>query len=642
MCGIAGWLSFSGDAHPEVIDVMLGALDHRGPDGSGNWVAPDGSVALGHRRLSIIDLSDMANQPMWDERGRAVIVFNGEIYNHRQLRRELERDGVRFRTDHSDTECLLNGYLHWGIEKVLSRVIGMFSFAVYDKEKSKCYLVRDRVGVKPLYVSEIGSNVVFASEIKALLKHPLVEAKLDSQSFVHYLTFRSTLAPNTLLENVRSLKPGELYEIDYLSNRVASKEWWNPLLTNCAVPTSLNQARDELESLLLDSVKLRLEADVPIGLFLSGGVDSAYLLQLMSELQGKVSTFTVSYPGHTDYNEHDAARRLAEDAGATHHDVQLGAGDFAKTLPTVAYYQDEPIAAPVCTSVYFLSHAAREAGCKVVLAGEGSDEIFVGYDSWLQTRTLQRWNDTLPKLPSRLLAQVPHFLASLCMSPFSSRREILRRLANGEQLFWGGALDFASPARDRLLGPQLRGYERDTYSEVIAPLREEYLNHGSSDDITKWMSFVDLKFRLPQLMLPRLDKMGMAASIEGRVPFLDHRIVEFTLSLPPEWRGAVGKIGKPLFKSVAARRLSRDFVYQKKRGFQAPVKEWRGENFGRVYLPALREFARHTGLLDDNFLERLLNQRDSRLYFSLVNFMLWYLTFIENVLPNKFGFELRS
>ena len=631
MCGIAGWISRDAAVEGPLLDRLRERLAHRGPDGAATWIAPDRRVGLAHRRLSIIDLDERASQPMHAGE-RASLVFNGEIYNHAELREALEARGARFETDHSDTEVLLHGYLAWGIEGLLGRLVGMFAFALHDRRAGVVHLVRDRVGIKPLYFVERGGELLFASESKALFAHPAIEPRLDRESFRHYLAFRAVPAPRTLFEGVSCLGAGERLEVEVATGRVSHRRWWDPLERREEAPSSWEAAEERLSELLESSLDHRLVSDVPIGLFLSGGVDSSYLLQRMSARRKGLATFTVTYPGHDAYDEGADARELARAAGAHHTEVPIDARAYAEAQARVAWHQDEPIAAPVCTSVYFLSQAARSAGVPVVLSGEGADEVFIGYRSWLQLRDLERWNRHLPDLPGRPLRRFAASAATGLLGWLSPGAEILQRAADGRPLFWGGATDFGEAARRRLLGPEASGPVGDTYDAVIAPLRADYLERGEEDDLTSWMTYVDLRFRLPQLMLPRVDKMGMAASIEGRVPFLDHRLIEFVAGLPPRWRGATGTEGKALLKAVAARDLPEEFVRRRKRGFQAPVREWKSAVLGERYLPALRTFADRTGLFEPRALDEVLRASGDRLYFNLTNFMLWHLLFVEDVL----------
>ena len=631
MCGINGWLSPAGAVDIEPLLAARERLVHRGPDGAGTWISRDRRVGLAHRRLSIIDLSQAAAQPMRVAE-RATLVFNGEIYNHVELREELEEAGARFDTDHSDTEVLLQGFLHWGLEALLERLVGMFAFALFDEATQRVHLVRDRVGIKPLYFALRGDELFFASESKALFAYPGIEARLDHESFRHYLSFRAVPAPRTLFAGVECLGAGERLVFDLDSTRVSRRRWWDPLEKVEAPPDTLDDARNRLSELLERSMDSRLVSDVPVGLFLSGGVDSAYLSRLMARRRTGIESFTVTYPGHERYDEGADARLLAREAGCAHHEVPLSQADYAQAQADVAYHQDEPIAAPVCTSVYFLSKAAREASVPVVLTGEGSDELFIGYEKWLRLRDAERWNRRLPDLFGRPLRRAAARIGAACLPWLSPQVEILRRAAAGGPLFWGGSTDFGEGAKARLLGPAVQGSAQDTFEAVIAPLRADFLRRGRADDVTSWMTYVDLRFRLPQLMLPRVDKMGMAFSVEGRVPFLDHRVIEFVNGLPPEWRSGTGREAKALFKAVAARELPREFVYRKKRGFQAPVKEWKHDALGRRLLPALSDFAQRTELFEPAALGELLRASGDRLYFNLTNFMLWYLIYVEDVL----------
>lgn len=634
MCGIAGWLSPEGRVEEEVLSAARDVLAHRGPDGAGTWVSADRCVGLAHRRLSIVDLGEGGAQPMRAS-DHASLVFNGEIYNHAELRAELEREGVSFTSDHSDTEVLLRGYLAWGLRELLKRLNGMFAFALWDHRGRVLHLVRDRMGIKPLYVARRGRDWYFASESKALFALPGIEARLDTDSFRHYLSFRAVPAPRTLFAGVECLGAGERIEVDLERRSLRRLLWWDPMANAADPPASEDEARERLEALLEDSARLRGLADVPVGLFLSGGVDSAYLLQLMAEGREGLDSFTVTYPGHAQYDEGREAARLAGAARARHHEVPLDAEAYASALADVAYHQDEPIAAPVCTSVYFLAKAAREAEVPVVLAGEGSDELFIGYRNWLRVRDAERWNRRLPDVPGRLLRRGAAAVGQACLPWLSPYAELLRRAAADQPLFWSGSTDFGERAKRRLLAPALELDLNDTYEEVVAPLRADYLERGRADDLTGWMTYVDLRFRLPQLMLPRVDKMGMAHSVEGRVPFLDHRVVELVTGLPAAWRSGAGSEPKALFKSVAARRLPHEFVYARKRGFQAPVKEWKTGSLGARYLPALERFAGATELFDERALREVLAESGDRLYFNLTNFMLWYLTYVEDVLEGE-------
>lgn len=636
MCGIAGWVSVGRTIDAGILTEMRDSMEHRGPDGSGLWISPNQSIGLAHRRLAIIDLSPEANQPMHDSAANTHIIYNGEIYNHRELRKELERSGSKFETDHSDTEVILKGYSRWGLDELLRRLNGMFAFAIFDGNRGELVLARDRMGIKPLYLFETPGTLLFASEIKALLLHPEVPRSLHHENFWHFLAFRSLPAPRCLFEDIQKVPPGAyvVYDIDSLS--ATRHVYWDPIRSCARFEHSMAEAADALEELLRSSVTYRLEADTDVGVFLSGGLDSTYLLETANERHRSLSTFTASYEAHPDYHEGDVAKLTAQRLGTRHFDVDIDDELYLQSLVDVAYYQDEPIAAPVCVPVYLLSQAAEKAGVPVVLAGEGSDELFIGYDNWLRLRSAQKLVDRLPAAFAAPIGALSHGI----LKQFTSMErpaEFARRMARVQPLFWGGAMDFTSNGRHRIVGKAIDRPETSTFDAIIQPLWTQFGEMADSRDVTLWMSYVDTRFRLPELMLPRLDKMGMAFSVEGRVPFLDHRIVEFVMGLPRNLRADTGGTGKPLFKNIAARRLPQDFVYQRKRGFQAPVKEWKSKAFKSIYLEALVRFSERTGIFDADSVRDLLQRRSDRLYFTLLNFMIWYSIFIENVVPDLLG-----
>lgn len=635
MCGLNGWISSRGRVEEGPLRRMRDALAHRGPDGAGLWIDPEHRIGLGHRRLSIVDLSPGADQPMWSVGRGTVIVFNGEIYNHADLRAELEALGRPFATDHSDTEVLLAGFEAWGIEGLLRRLNGMFAFALFDRAGERLHLVRDRVGIKPLYLARTTDGWQFASEAKALFAGGEVRARLDTHSFTHYLSFRAVPAPRTLFEGVECLAPGERREICLRTGTSYGSIWWDPIAASEDPPDSREEAVDRLEALLEASIERRMRADVPVGLFLSGGVDSAFLAKRMAPRSDELASFTVHYPGHDRYNEKDDAERIAAECGTRHHAVPIEAKAYGDALARVAWSQDEPIAAPVCTSVWFLSRAARRAGVPVVLSGEGADELFIGYRNWLRMRDLERWNARVPDLPGRPLRKLASSILQRTLGPQHPAPELLRRMSLGQPVFWSGAHDFGLASKRALLGPAIPTDPASTYDEVVAPLRTRYAAAGGDPrDTTRWMSWVDLRFRLPQLMLPRVDKMGMAHSIEGRVPFLDHEIIEFVLGLPRALRADHGQVGKPLFKDVASRHLPHEFVHRTKRGFQAPVREWKGSALGHRYGGALEAFADRTGIFRREGVQGVMEQGGDRLWFNLANFVLWHGIYIEDVLED--------
>src|SRR3954452_1440813 len=520
MCGIAGTLSLdpaSFQVTPEFVDRMRETLAHRGPDGAETWVDDDRRIGLGFRRLAIIDLSDSAMQPMANEDGSVRLVFNGEIYNHAEIRKELEAiGGHRFRTDHSDTEVIVHAFEQWGID-CLHRFRGMFALAIWDARANELWLVRDRIGIKPLYWSLHHGRLSFASEIKALLTDPQQERAVDEQALYHYLSFLTTPGPQTLFKGIRKLAGGTWLRVS-ADGDVREHRYWDVWDNTMALDGA---SEDDIAAQLLDelrtSVRLRKVSDVPVGVFLSGGIDSSTNAALFSEGEDQpVKTFSIGYEGeYASYqNEFHYARQMAEIVGAEHHERALTLDDLFDFLPQMVRLQDEPIADPVCIPVYYVSKLARDNGVVVCQVGEGSDELFWGYPSWKQLLQLQRWNDwPVPRALKRAA------VGAAVAAGKGGRREIeyLRRGGEGQPVFWGGAESFMQWQKQRLLSPRLRA-ELDglTSWDAIAPIHDRFEEKAWERSNLNWMSFIDLNLRLPELLLMRVDKMSMGVSLEAR------------------------------------------------------------------------------------------------------------------------------
>jgi len=634
MCGIAGIIgsSKSNINFVKTLSDMLSIMSHRGPDGMGVWQNNFGNVHFGHRRLSIIDLNVNANQPML--KNDYSIVFNGEIYNHRELRNELMSLGAEFLTDHSDTEVLLNGYIHWGIDKLLSKINGIFSFAIFDISRNHVILCRDRIGIKNVYYSFYQGNFLFSSEIKGILRANYFKPEFDSSHLNEYLLNRSIAAPNTFFRNIKKLAPATYITFDLDTSKFTHTQYWNPLeIKEDSSIQSHTDIEQRLFELVSSSLDYQLEADVPVGIFLSGGVDSSYLLSLISKKHNDVQCFNASFYSNENYDESSDATMIADKFSSNLIDVPVNATNYRNLLTSVIYYQEEPIAAPVCVPIYMLSQAARKNDIPVILAGEGSDELFIGYESWLKIRKAQKWVRRIPFI--RLLARFAKFLASKMLNLSSPFHDILDRASKGMPLFWGGAMDMNYLMRRQLLeGVNLDIRDSDQkLCDSILSMRELFLAKRGSNDDSAWMTYLDLQHRLPELMLPRLDKMGMAHSIEGRVPFLDHRIVEFVFSVPESLMNEKSNIGKPGLKAIAAEALGHDFVYRRKKGFQVPVNDWKDEFFSH-WMDCLYLFSKRTGIFNLKGIDNVVKYGGRR-YFTLINFMIWYLIYIENVLIDK-------
>ena len=622
MCGIAGALSWGTfEVVEPYVTRMRDSMVHRGPDGGGTWTSSDARVGLGARRLAIIDLSHAADQPVENEDGSIKLVYNGEIYNHAVVRAELERlGGHRFRTDHSDTEMLVHAFEEWGID-CLHRMRGMFAFALWDSRNRELWLVRDRVGIKPLYYAVHHERLVFASEIKALLLDPQQERAVDEESLYHYLSFLCVPAPRTLFRGIRKLEPGCWLRVS-ATGEVREERWWDAWdevepLTGVAEAEIERRVLDELRT----SVQLRKVSDVPVGVFLSGGVDSSTNAALFSEGESApVKTFSIGYD--QDYASYPSelpfARRMAEAVGAEHHERILSLDDLLDFLPTMARLQDEPVADPVCFPLYYVSELARREGVTVAQAGEGADELFFGYPSWRTLLRLQRASD-LP-VPGKRLG-----LAALRAAGQETKRpyEYLRRGAEGAPVFWGGAEAFTEEQKRRLLSPRLRR-ELDglTSWDALAPIRAQFESAAWEPSHVNWMSYLDLRLRLPELLLMRIDKMSMGVSLEARVPFLDHRFVALALSIPTKVKVPNGEL-KHVLRNAVRGVIPDELIDRPKQGFRVPVEEWLLRELGDRTRSEVADMCAATDLLDGAEAARLL-ERPGRNAWYLLNLALWW------------------
>jgi len=631
MCGLVGALTFDNSSfrvEEAYITRMRDTMAHRGPDGAGTWVSPDRRIGLGHRRLSIIDLSESAGQPMSHLDGRLWLVFNGEIYNHAEIRSELEARGHRdWKTDHSDTEVILHAFAEWGID-CLDRFRGMFAFALWDSRTRELWLVRDRIGIKPLYFSLHHGRITFASEIKALLNDPQQERAVNEESFFHYLSFLTTPAPNTLFEGIEKLPGGTWLRVRENGDITRHRYWdvWDhaELLTGQSDDDIASRVLDELRT----SVRLRKVGDVPVGVFLSGGIDSSTNAALFSEGETQpVKTFTIGYEGQyeTYQNEIDYARTMAKKVGANYHQKLLTSDDLLDFLPEMVHLQDEPIADPVCVPVYYVSKLARDNGVTVCQVGEGADELFWGYESWKTALAVQRWSDVpVPRLFKHL------GMAALSWSgrDRSSKYEWLRRSSVGQPIFWGGAEAFNHPAKMRLLSARLRRkFGGMTSWEALAPIHRRYVENAPEKSHLNWMSYVDLNLRLPELLLMRVDKMSMGVSLETRVPFLDHKFVELAMSIPERIKTQNGTL-KHILKKAVRGVIPDELIDRRKQGFGVPVYEW---FFGRLGDQTRREldgFCRETDFLDPHAVNALIDSKQGPQVWYLLNFALWWKSFI--------------
>lgn len=661
MCGVTGILKTGSSltVDEDVLTAMRDAMIHRGPDGAGNWISNDKRVGLGHRRLSIIDLSDGASQPMSDVDEKVWISFNGEIYNHRKLRNELKNE-YKFKTHHSDTEVLILGYLKWGLEGLLARIEGDFAFAIWDTDSEILSLARDRTGVKPLYFYSDDEQFLFGSEIKAILSDPSVNRDIEPIAMYHYLSFMTAPAPLTMFKGIYKIPAGFYIEIDKAGS-IKSKRYWDALPQNneetqCAEKMCeqdkeafyLNGIRSRLEA----SVEKRMMSDVPFGVFLSGGVDSSTNVALMSKYTDtRLNTFTVGFKDHVHLNELDYAKKISEMYGTKHHEIHIDESDMLGYLRSLIHHQDEPIADWVCVPLYFISKLAHDQGVSVVQVGEGADEQFCGYASYmgylkLYHKYFNPFQRYLPGSMQNIAAWGALNLAKVKPN-LTVYADIVDRAARNREHFWTGAMVFWDTFKKRLLNPKgdwsskihhtVRDsgllpesfLEPDSFN-IISSFLEPFDAKFGGKDILARMIYNEFKLRLPELLLMRVDKITMSESLEARVPFLDHNLVEFTMGIPESWKTRNG-MSKYLLKRAVEDILPEEVIYRKKMGFGAPMAEWLKGDFGKICKNAVI----NSSLLKMNFInvdfvlelfeEHSSGKNNNSLYiWNLYNLTAWY------------------
>ncbi|MBX3667281.1 MAG: asparagine synthase (glutamine-hydrolyzing) [Rhodocyclaceae bacterium] len=662
MCGIAGIFSLRAGARiePSVLRHMRDTMVHRGPDGGNIWLSADHAVGLAHRRLSIIDLSNSADQPMSNEDGTVWVTFNGEIYNHAGLRNTLAAADHQFRTDHSDTEVLVHGYEQWGLDGLLERIAGDYAFAIWDAQRRVLSLARDRVGVKPLYFHAGAGAFVFGSEIKAVLAHPDVVRDVEPAAMYHYLSFLTTPAPLTMFRGIYKLPAGHLLQVN-ADGRLHARRYWDAVPGRAIPPGELAGLDDgAIESFYVQGIRTRLEqaierrmmSDVPFGVFLSGGIDSSTNVALMSRLMDRpVDTFTVGFKDYRHLNELEYADQVARRFHTRHHQILIDEADMVGYLGDLIHHQDEPIADWVCIPLYFVSKLARDHGVTVIQVGEGSDEQFCGYASYmgylrLYHRYWQPYRRWLPQ-PLRRLAALAALGAARLQPGLDIYADIADRAARGREHFWSGAMVFWDTVKRRLINPAADWtgavpsaltecgllpptyLESDTFNVIHSFLETFDTAHPGSDALTR-MIYNEFKLRLPELLLMRVDKITMSESLEARVPFLDHELVEFTMDIPETWKTRHGT-AKYLLKRAVAGLIPDNIIERRKMGFGAPMAEWlRGEFGRRAERDVMGSELLARGYFKPDFVRTLFHdhragRRDTSLYlWTLFNLTSWY------------------
>ena len=662
MCGIVGVFNYGREAAVDIsaVERMRDTMVHRGPDGAGIWASPGGKVVLGHRRLSIIDLSTTAAQPMSNEDGTVWVTFNGEIYNHGGLRQELLGGGHRFKTDHSDTETIVHGYEQWGLDGLVDRLAGDYGIGIWDERRRVLHLVRDRIGVKPVYFALRDGMLAFASEIKALLQHADVRPEIEPSAMYHYLTFMTTPAPLTMFRGIYKLPPACTLSLA-MGGEPSVRRYWDAVPGRGIAPESVAGMDDDAaEEFYVRGVRDRLEravdrrmmSDVPFGVFLSGGIDSSTNVALMARLMDRpVDTFTVGFADHTHLNELEYARLVAREYKTNHHEIMVAERDMVGYLDQLIHSQDEPIADWVCIPLYFVSKLARDSGTTVVQVGEGSDEQFCGYDGYMMYLRLYEkyWKPFRSYLPGplRSLAAGAAIRAARLRPKWTVYADIIDRAARGREHFWSGAhvfwdlmkrdlvvpgsirpsADLKAAAAAGLVDPTY--LEPDSYN-VVRSFLEPFDRQFPGRDVLTRMIHAEFRLRLPELLLMRVDKIGMSTTIEARVPFLDHELVEFTMDVPMRFKARGGK-AKTLLKKAVTGLIPDEIIDRPKMGFGAPMSQWLRGDFGRrVQADFERSRLMREGYFDPGYVRRLCvdhlegRQDNSIFIWSLFNLVAWF------------------
>lgn len=616
MCGFAGIYEFGvaeGRVTGATVTRMRETMRHRGPDGEGVHVSADRRLGLGHRRLAIVDPAH-GDQPMFGP-GGTVLVFNGEIYNYPQLRQRLERAGARFATD-CDTEVILHLYERHGRD-CLEQLDGMFAFALWDPRRGELFFARDRIGEKPLYWAEAGGRLVFASEIKAILAHPAIRAEVNEAAIAPYLANLVTSSPDTLYRGIHKLPPGAAGICGPRGVRLFS--YWSTTGVRRHREVGLEEAAETVREKLAASVRSRLMSDVPLGVLLSGGLDSTTIVALLRERARGLATFSVGFAGRPAIDERAEARRVAAEFGTDHHEVTITDLDALGSLTELVHHQDEPLADPVCVPLHHVCRLAAERGVKVVMAGEGADELFWGYPRYRQIMARRRLLRAALAMPAPLRALLPRAVPA---RSHAAVRELAEGIARGRPLPMHMPLGLTRTQRQRLLrAPQ-------GFSPGWSPSPEAGAGRPDPVERLGWdTQEYEFGLRLPELLLMRIDRFSMANGVEARVPFLAPDLVEFVYSLPFEQKLSRGE-GKVVLRRAIADVVPDWVLARRKQGFGAPVVDWFETGLRDVFDQLLDTDAMRAYFDVELLREALRSSPAFHLWFPF-NFALWHRYWIE-------------
>lgn len=625
MCGIAGklYLNLQGTVETDLLQRMTAALRHRGPDDEGVWV--EGPVGLGHRRLAIIDLSPRAHQPMVNEDGSLRIIFNGEIYNFQTLREDLQQKGHVFQSE-SDTETILHLYEEKGAQ-CLQHLQGMFAFALWDARHHTLFLARDRLGKKPLYYYRDGTRFIFASEIKALLAHPEVPRQVNSRVLPLYLSYGYVPAPYTMFANIYELPPGHFLTVQ--DGQVSIREYWDihyPSVSH--LPCSEQESIEQVRGLLQKAVRARLISDVPLGAFLSGGLDSTAIVACMAQLGNQpVKTFAVGFADDPSFNELEYARMAARAYGTDHHEFVVRP-DAIALLTTLVYHHDQPFADSSAIPTYLVSQLTREH-VTVVLTGDGGDELFAGYERFAAARLAEVYGHTPQFLQAALIQLFRALPESTSYNGFVRRA---RRFVENTPLplalrYLGWVAIFNDSFIHELLAS---GIEMDPVSHF-----HTYFDRVRDVDPIGQLLYVNTKTYLPGDLLVKTDRMTMANSLEARCPFLDQELLEFAARIPSNLK-LKGLTTKYILKKALEGLVPREIIHRRKHGFGVPLGRWfRTDLKDYVREMLLSPQALRRGYFREEILRRLIDEHQNgkrdhghRLW-SLLTLEIWHRVFID-------------
>ena len=615
---------------------MRDVITHRGPDDFGEFI--DENIGLGHRRLSIVDVAH-GHQPMFNEDQSCVIIYNGEVYNHADYRAELTAKGYKFQT-HCDTETILHLYEEYGA-KCVEKLRGMFAFAVWNGREKSLFIARDRLGVKPLYyVHDEQGNLFFASEIKSLLQANAIKPEINYNALPDQLANHGTSAEETLFKNVKRLLPGHI--LLWHDGKITIEQFWDVSFEPKQEEKSDKDFVDEWRELFKESVKLRLMADVPLGMFLSGGIDSSAICAMMAQMVSEpIKTFSVGFK-EREANEFEYARIVSKAFKTEHHEITITPKQFFNELPNLVWHEDEPLGFIASVPLYFVSLLAQSY-VKVVLTGEGSDEILGGYGRYQKTLTLLRYGKKYETLtPNFLRNIVKNNVENLPMSQ-KLKRTFLSRSADIENLYFDNFAIFTKQMQEKLLTTETKARisEKNPYNEL-----QNWLGQTDAQDLLDQLLYADTKTYLHELLMKQ-DQMSMAASIESRVPFLDHKLVEYTAKLPQKFK-IRRKETKWILREAMKGILPEEILTRSKMGFPVPIGNWfRGEFKHIVDEYVLGERSLSRGIFEPDFVREIVQRHNAgedhaeRLWF-LVNFEIWQRRFIDGEAFEKKEIEFKQ